>query len=98
MTIVQISGHFGVVIRKTALEKHGISLESLFEIMETEKPLDESQELISFGPHFGGEAVSEFIRRLEMLGLVYFDEFFDIPGLDVPEWCQLYAALKVTAS
>lgn len=63
--------------------------------METEHPLDENESLVSFGPHFGGEAASEFIKRLEELGLVYFNDFFDIPGLDLPEWCQLYVTMNV---
>lgn len=94
MTPILASGHFGIIIKKSALEKNDISFQSLLQVMETEEPLDQNEELVAFGPHFGGEASAEFIRRLETVGLIYFEDFFDIPGLDLPEWCQLYVNLR----
>lgn len=53
---------------------------------ETSLPTGINDELISFGPSFGPEAQREFLRRLEELGLVYFEDFFDI-NVDHPVWC-----------
>ena len=90
---VRVSEHFGIVIRKHALQKHNVSFQVLLQVMETEQPLDEDEELISLGPHFGGEAANEFVRRLESLGLVYGDDFFDFADI-IPDWCQLYVVVK----
>lgn len=64
--------------------------------MEAAAPLDVSEDLISFGPHFGSEAATEFVRRLEALGLVNIDDFFLFTG-DFPEWCGFTASLTRTS-
>ena len=56
--------------------------------MEVEQPLDSNEDLISFGPAFGEEAMNEFISRLQALGLQYVDDFFSI-SYDIPAWCGL---------
>ena len=61
--------------------------------METEAPLDVNEDLISFGPHFGLEAATESVRRLESLGLIDIDDFFVFDG-DFPEWCGFTGFLK----
>lgn len=93
MTAVKVSEHFGIVVRKSALDAQAISTVQLLATMETTQPLDENQNLISFGPHFGREACNEFIRRLEQLGLTYGDDFIDIEET-LPSWCQLYVELS----
>jgi hypothetical protein len=40
----------------------------VFEIMQVDKPLDEDDELLSFGPHFGEEAARKFINCLQKAG------------------------------
>ncbi len=55
--------------------------------------MEEDADLVSFGPHFGGEAAREFIERLEALGLVYGQDFIDLADT-LPEWCHLYVALS----
>ncbi len=92
MTGVRVSEHFGIVVRKAALDEHHVSMHSLFQVMETERPFDEDADLVSFGPHFGGEAAGEFIGRLEALGLIYGQDFIDFAD-SLPEWCHLYMAL-----
>ena len=47
--------------------------------------------LIAVGPLSGGEDLSALIDELESLGLVYFDDFFELSG-SWPEWLRLYAA------
>ncbi len=50
-------------------------------------PLDENDELLSYGPHFGAEAMEEMGKRLSRLGLLYLDDFFYFHG-DFPEWAN----------
>ncbi len=88
---VRVSPHYGIVIRKQALEQHSIPLDKLLKAMQASEPLDEDESLISFGPHFGREAAAEFIRRLEALGLVYGEDFLDFDDM-LPEWCLVYVA------
>lgn len=86
MTAATLSSEFGLVVRRAALEEHGLSLNILLEAMEVIEPLALSDTLVSFGPHFGPEAAAEFSRRLESLGLVNIDDFFVFSG-DFPAWC-----------
>ncbi|WP_224362739.1 hypothetical protein [Hyalangium versicolor] len=86
MATVNLSSEFGLVVRRAALEQRGVSYRKLLDTMETEAPLDVNEELISFGPHFGLEAATEFARRLESIGLINIDDFFVFAG-DFPEWC-----------
>ena len=84
---------FGLVVRRRALEVRDVSYSELLKTMETQAPLSESEDLISFGPHFGLEAVTEFLRRLESIGLINIDDFFVFTG-DFPDWCGFTGYLK----
>jgi hypothetical protein len=86
MATVNLTAEFGLVVRRAALEQRGLSYRKLLDAMEAEAPLDVNEDLISFGPHFGSEAATEFVRRLESLGLINIDDFFVFIG-DFPEWC-----------
>ena len=65
-------------------------MKALLKEMEVEKPLDSNEFLLSFGPSFGPEALDEFFRRLQELGLEYIDDFFIFTG-DFPDWCEFWA-------
>lgn len=93
MTNVRLTAEFGVVVRVASLEQRGVSYRKLLDAMEVDVPLDSSEELVSFGPHFGQEAATEFVRRLECLGLILFDDFFVFSG-DFPQWCGFVGHLK----
>ncbi len=90
---VRLSAEFGLVVRRAALADRGVTYEHLLRAMEVDARLDADADLISFGPHFGGEAGSELARRLERLGLVYADDFFELTG-DFPDWCGLSGFLE----
>lgn len=64
--------------------------------MEAEKPYDEDDELIAFGPHFGGEAASEFERRLKTLGLDEYRDFFIYEDA-CPHWVTATIGLDANA-
>jgi len=87
---IPVSFQHGIVIRQAALAAHGLTRADLFRVFETDQPLGENDGLISFGPCFGPDACNEFISRLQDLGLVYVDDFFDL-ALDHPEWLQFQA-------
>ena len=97
MSAVRLTSEFGVVVRRRALEQHGVSYTDLLKAMQVTAPLDANEEIISFGPHFGSEAALEFARRLEGLGLVNIDDFFVFVG-DFPDWCGFQGSLAPAAS
>jgi hypothetical protein len=97
MPFVRVSADYGVVVRKAALAERGVSMQQLLDAMEAGQPLDESADLVSFGPHFGSEASDELSRRLRALGLEYVDDFFVFAG-EFPNWCRFGAALEPGAA
>ena len=54
---INVTGEFGLIIRKRALLERNVSLEMLLTAMEASEPLDCNDELISFRPSFGPEAL-----------------------------------------
>lgn len=86
MESVRVTGEFGIVVRLASLNQRGITLERLLNALETSSPFDSNDEIASFGPHFGAEALETMVRRLCDLGLKYFDDFFEFSG-DFPRWC-----------
>lgn len=84
---------YGIIVRRQALASQSVGVDKLSVVLEFEAPLDISNDLVSFGPCFGGEAVDEFIRRLEMLGLRYMDDFFVFSG-EFPLWCKFKVDMK----
>lgn len=83
----------GIFIRKDSLRANNIPRSKLLSIMETDEPFDESEELISFGPHFGSEATNVFTERLEKLGLKFLIDFSDYLD-NQPDWCQFCVQIK----
>lgn len=89
---VTLSSDFGIVIRRAALSVRGVSEAQVLAAMQTEAPLASDGDLLSFGPHFGGEAALEFQRRLEALGLQAWDDFA-VCAAHFPAWCRLSVEL-----
>jgi hypothetical protein len=85
----------GMVVRLASLSERGITLEELLAALEASAPFDINDEIASFGPHFGGEALGALVRRLSDLGLEYFDDFFESSG-DFPKWRIFKASLSGT--
>jgi hypothetical protein len=90
---VKITSEFGVIIRKKSLAEKNISLDKLKEAAENATPMSEDEELISYGPHFGPEAMDNFGKKLNEIGLEYIDDFFNFYG-DFPDWAEFSVALK----
>jgi hypothetical protein len=93
---VKVSADYGIVVRRASLKRLALSDEAVYELMEVERPFDQDEELMSFGPHFGIEAARELSRRLEAKGLVYPDDLF-IFEESVPDWCELRVSAEKRA-
>ncbi|QHO77643.1 hypothetical protein ACH79_38440 [Bradyrhizobium sp. CCBAU 051011] len=94
---VIVTSEFGLIVRRNALVERQIDLRDLFTAMEVEEGLDVNDHLLSFGPHFGSEALNTIMSRLTKLGLVYFDDFFEFCG-DYPPWCSFQAGNNPSSS
>lgn len=81
-------------IRKSAYEKSGITRAAIDERLGlTPDEFRVEGSLVAIGPIYGndGDSLGELIAELEGLGLVYFDDFFELTG-NWPEWLNLLAA------
>lgn len=87
---VIVTSEFGLIVRRNALVERQIDLRDLLTAMEVEEGIDGNDHLLSFGPHFGPEALNTMTSRLTKLGLVYFDDFIEFCG-DYPPWCSFRA-------
>jgi hypothetical protein len=74
-----------------------VSIHSILEVLEVNEPSDINDELLTFGPSFGQEALDVQINRPVALGLVYFDDFFEFVG-SFPTWCRFHASLAPPVS
>lgn len=90
---VKLTQDFGIVIRKGAIFQKGISEDQIRMVFEESSPIDENDQLLSYGPHFGAEAMEEFGKRLSKIGLDYIDDFFYFYG-DFPDWANFSVSIK----
>jgi hypothetical protein len=97
MSCVDVTGEFGIIIRRHSLDERDVSLHSILEVLEVKEPFDINDQLVTFGPSFGQEALDVLTNRLIQLGLVYFDDFFEFVG-SFPPWCRFHASLVPSAS
>ncbi|MEY1587908.1 hypothetical protein AB3K92_03630 [Burkholderia sp. Bmkn7] len=84
---MKVSRDFGIVVRRAALGAKNIDLSAVKTEFNLARYFDESDNLVSLGPFFGGDAADECMRALEKLGLTYIEDFFIFEGF-VPEWCS----------
>jgi hypothetical protein len=84
-------GNPTIVIRRAAFERVGLTraaIDERFNLTDEEFRLEGS--VIAIGPLVGDDALTGVIADLEELGLVYFDDFFELTG-NWPEWLRLVA-------
>ncbi|WP_157378884.1 hypothetical protein [Burkholderia ubonensis] len=84
---MRVSSDFGIVVRRKALEEKKVDLSTVLVEFHFERYFDQSNEFVSLGPFFGGDAADDCMRMLENLGLGYIDDFFIFTG-DFPRWCR----------
>lgn len=79
-----------LLIRRAAYERTGLSRLALDDRLGlTPDEFRVEGGLVLIGPVAGEESLTEVIGELEGLGLVYFDDFFELSG-NWPSWLSLY--------
>jgi hypothetical protein len=80
-----------LLVRREAFERVGLSRARFDERLNlTADEFRVEGTLIAIGPLHGGEDLATIIEELEALGLVYFDDFFELTG-NWPSWLRLLA-------
>lgn len=90
MPVTVDAGRPSILIRKNAYEKTGLSREELdtrFNLTNQEFRVE--GDLIVVGPLRSDELVGPIVECLEGVGLVYFDDFFELSG-NWPQWLRVY--------
>lgn len=80
-----------ILVRRAAFERAGLTrteLDDRFQLTPDEFRVE--ADLITIGPLFGDDVLTELTDMLESFGLTYFDDFFDLSG-NWPEWLSLFA-------
>jgi hypothetical protein len=91
MPLTIASDHPTMFIRRDAFERVGLTragIDARLNLTPDEFRVEGA--LIAVGPLVGDTALEELIEELEALGLVYFDDFFELSG-NWPAWLRLYA-------
>jgi hypothetical protein len=79
-----------IFVRKGAFERGGLTRQAIDErlnLMPDEFRIE--GDLIAIGPIHGDEELTTFVEELERVGLVYFEDFFDLSG-NWPEWLKVF--------
>jgi hypothetical protein len=86
------AGHPTLFIRRTTFERVGLTRAAIDERFGlTADEFQVEGDLIVVGPLVGEDALTSVIAELEELGLVYFEDFFELSGA-WPSWLRLFAA------
>jgi hypothetical protein len=92
MPIPVPSGAPTLFIRKGAFERAGLTRSQLDDRLNlTADEFRIERDLVSVGPIQAADDLSLLIDELEGLGLVYYDDFFELSG-SWPEWLRLYVS------
>jgi len=80
-------------IRRAAYEASGLSRNDLdARLGLTSEEFRVEGDLVAIGPIYGAD-VGDLIADLERVGLVYFDDFFELTG-NWPEWLGVHASAR----
>lgn len=86
------SGSPTLFIRKSAFERVALTRSQIDERLNlTADEFRAERDLIAIGPIHGVDDLLSLLDDLEGLGLVYFDDFFELSG-SWPTWLRLYAS------
>ena len=85
------NGHPTLFVRRDAFERVGLTRARIDDRLGlTADEFRIEGQLVAVGPLVGESSVEELIRELEELGLVYYDDFFELSG-NWPDWLRLLA-------
>ena len=91
MPLLAPSGAPMVFIRKDAFERAGITRARIDERLNlTADEFRVEGRMIAIGPIHEEPSLTTLIEELEEVGLVYFDDFFELSG-NWPDWLKLFA-------
>jgi hypothetical protein len=80
-----------VLIRKRAFESAGLRRGSIDQLLGlTDQEFRVEGDLVAIGPVYDASGLMSLIDGLEGVGLVQFDDFFELSG-NWPEWLTLFA-------
>ncbi|MCU0633836.1 MAG: hypothetical protein MUE41_03085 [Gemmatimonadaceae bacterium] len=80
-----------LLIRRAAFERAGLDRAALDDALTlTAEEFRMEGALIAVGPLVGEDTSAQAIELLERAGLVYYDDFIEVPG-NWPAWIRLYA-------
>ena len=78
-------------VRKSAYDRSGLTRAALDERLGlTDQEFRVERDLVAIGPVHASDDLAMLIDELERLGLVYFEDFFDLSG-NWPPWLRLFA-------
>ena len=90
MPLVVPNGAPTLLIRRAAYERTGLNRLALDERLGlTADEFRVEGSLVVIGPVPGEESLTDLVGELEALGLVYFDDFFELSG-NWPSWLNLF--------
>lgn len=79
-----------LAVRRDAFERAGLSRETIDRVLNlTDEEFRVEGMLIAIGPLPAPDDVPDLIELFEDAGLVYFDDFMEVPG-GFPDWLELY--------
>jgi hypothetical protein len=93
MPLAVAGGAPTLFIKRSAYEKSGMTRSAIDERLGlTPDEFRVEGDLVAIGPIYGesGDALGDLIAELEGVGLVYFDDFFELTG-NWPDWIKLLA-------
>ena len=93
MALPIVNGAPTVLIRRDAYERSGLTREAIdTRLGLTPDEFRVERDLVAIGPIYGeGDALGNIIAELESIGLVYYDDFFELTG-NWPDWLRLHAS------
>lgn len=83
-----------ILIRRTAYERTALVRAAIDERLGlTDDEFRVERDLVTIGPIHDEEALGAFTADLERLGLVFFDDYFELSG-NWPSWLDVYASSR----
>lgn len=83
-----------MLVRKSAFERAGLTradIDARYNLTASEFRVE--GELIAIGPLYEEDALADLTEQLEGLGLIYFDDFFEMSG-NWPEWSAVFVGTR----
>jgi hypothetical protein len=96
MAIAVAIGAPTLFMRRAAYESSGLTRAAIdTRLGLTPEKFRVEGDLVAIGPIYGtdADALADLFAELESLGLVYFDDFFELTG-NWPAWLQLHVASR----